>query len=57
MHYYKFPTNYFIFLGLPVAIQVGSFPNFTFAIAILAAVLAHVKKLSLAVTPVRLQLQ
>ena len=57
MHYYKFPTNYFIFLGLPVAIQVGSFPDFKFAIAILAAVLAHVKKLSLAVTPVRLQLQ
>ena len=57
MHYYKFPTNYFIFLGLPVAIQVELTPPFVFAIAILAAVLAHVKKLSLAVTPVRLQLQ
>ena len=57
MHYYKSPTNYFIFIGPPLAIQVGSFPKFTFAIAILAAVLAHVKKLSLAVTPVRLQLQ
>ena len=57
MHYYKSPTNYFIFLGLPVAIQVGLFPYYTFAIAVLAAVLAQVKKLSLAVTPVRLQLQ
>jgi hypothetical protein len=57
VHYYKFPTNYFIFLGLPVAIQVGLFPYFTISIAILAAVLAQVKKLSLAVTPVRLQLQ
>jgi len=57
MHYYKFPTNYFIFLGLSVAIQVGLTPPFVFAIAILAAVLAHVKKLSLAVTPVWAQLR
>lgn len=57
MHNYKFPTNYFIFLGLPVAKQVGGAPTSKFAIAILATVLAHVKKLSLAVTPVRLQLQ
>ena len=57
MHYYKSPTNYFIFLGLPVAIQVGLFPYYTFDIAVLATVLAQVKKLSLAVTPVRLQLQ
>jgi len=51
MHYFKFSTNYFIFLGLPGALQEAS-PFFIFAIAILAAVLAHVKKLSLAVTPV-----
>ena len=56
MHYFKFSTNYFIFLGLPVATQVGASP-FTLAIALSAAVLAHIKKLSLAVTPVRLQLQ
>lgn len=56
MHYFKFPTNDFILLGLPVAIQV-LLPAYKFYIAILAAVLAHVKKLSLAVTPVRSQLQ